>query len=293
VADERPIDDDILDLIERMIRSRTEALAPRDPVERSVDRRGPDRRGLGFTARRKDDAELNRQRRCVLLDYFRRLSHDDLLTKVDGLWLGRATDAELAVLLDCAKNSGMPSPPPSRKRGRPRADQLSPLVPAILDTAMWVEWEELTIALTELSAARRRHRAPANQTRRGTPRSLEHRSACLASPIGQFVERAGLFSEFFDTRAAPGRGLTPQHMAARLLHRDHEQRLTASEAHAREQAAAAPSAQRRAYWQAKATKAAARRRQLASWKTLLNKLQQLRLKKLKQFARTNPKSPTR
>ena len=120
MADERLIDDDVRALIERMIRSRMEPQAARADVVRGADRRRAERRGLGFTARRRDDAQLNRQLRVFLYDYFRRLSHDDLLTKVDGLWLGRATDAELVVLLDCAKESGLPVPAPSRKRGRPR-----------------------------------------------------------------------------------------------------------------------------------------------------------------------------
>ena len=85
--DGRPIDDDILAWF---------AAQRREPERRIGDRRQGDRRGFGFTARRHVEAELNRQLRIFLLDYFRRLSHDDLVRKVDGLWLGRTSNAELA-----------------------------------------------------------------------------------------------------------------------------------------------------------------------------------------------------
>jgi hypothetical protein len=274
VADDgRPIDDDVLALL-GWFGPRREPETPRDHIERSTERRGPDRRGLGFTARRRDEAERNRQLRVFLLDYFRRLPHDDLLTIVDGLWLGLATDAQLVVLLDCAKNAGLPSPPPSRTRGRPRVEQFIPGDPPL---STRYEWRVLTDAFKDFRRERQQHHARVNRTRMGTPRSKAHREACLASPLGQWVDRAGLFVEFFD--AAP-RGdtpaLHPTEMAARLLHHEWRAHLTAVEAHARTKAAHARSDHTRAMWTALAAKAAAHLKQFPTWKTLYRKLKQTR-----------------
>jgi hypothetical protein len=124
LSDEPPIDDDILSLIEHF-RGRSAAPA-RDPVERRTERRVADRRGLGLTARRRDDAERNRQRRTFLLSYLRRLPAETLWAWIDGVWLGCATDAQLDELMQAISESGMQAPAQESRTGRPRTEQFIP-----------------------------------------------------------------------------------------------------------------------------------------------------------------------
>lgn len=121
-----PEDEDVLALIEQI---RARSAAPRDPVARQTERRAYDRRGLGFTARRGDDAERDRQRRAVLLSYLRQLPEEALWLWIDGLWLGCATDAQLDALVRAVQESAsqgasgprpverpaVPKKPPTRK----------------------------------------------------------------------------------------------------------------------------------------------------------------------------------
>ena len=117
-----PIDDDVLALIERFRARSTQK--PREPVVRRSDRRVADRRGLGFTAHRRDDAERNRQQRTFVLSFLRQLPDDTLWAWIDGLLLGGATDAQLDVLVQAVKESGLTLPPKSRPKGRPRETKL-------------------------------------------------------------------------------------------------------------------------------------------------------------------------
>ena len=73
--------------------------------------------------------------------------------------------------------------------------------------------------LKTLSALRQRHHDSRNRNRRGTPRSLEFRDMCLGSAIGQRVNEAGLFADFFDVLHDD---VGPQQMAAKLLLRELE-----------------------------------------------------------------------
>jgi hypothetical protein len=72
-----------------------------------------ERRKLGFTARRARDAELNRRRRAWLLAFLTRLSRQDLLLWIDGMWLGNATDAQLVALAAAAATSEPSDLPPT------------------------------------------------------------------------------------------------------------------------------------------------------------------------------------
>ena len=260
---DRPVDDDVLDLIERM---RTQPAEPaRDHVVRArSERRVADRRGLGFTARRSNEAERNRQLRTVLLSFLRQLPVETLWAWIDGLWLGCATDAHLAVLMQALQESAKQPSATVPRVGR-RAEQL---VPGEHRLATRYDWHVLTEAFKDFSHDRQKHRARSNRKRNGKPLSLVHRESCLASPLGQRVERAGLFTEFFDALPPP----IPTEMAAKLLHYERRAYLTAFETNARAQALQRPSDPSRKVWHAQATKAAALRKQFSTWETLYRKL---------------------
>jgi hypothetical protein len=248
VADIRPGDDDPFESIRAWLK--TNAAAPVVPVSPSA----------------------TLQRRHDLLIFLQQLPPDRLWEWIDGLWLGRAPEAELAVLEECVRESAFLLRPASRRpRGRPKAEQLLPTVPPILNVSIRREWKKRQQALKPFVAYRRKHHSRMNRTRRGTPRSQEWRTACMASPIGQVVERFGLFAEFFDTIH-----LTPQEMAARLLHREEEQRLILTEHLAKGRAASSLSPDTRDYYERVMLTTAAQRRQLGRWKTLYNKLIKLR-----------------
>ncbi len=242
-------DDDVLVLIERT-RAQLAATSARQNVTRQSERRGQDRRALGWAARRDGDADLNQQRRAFLLAYLRRLPYEMLWYWIDGLLLGTATDAQLAALMQAATQSSSTVPTGPRRVGRPPEDGLLPHVHPLLNGSIRYEWRVLRSQLKAFSDARRQHHARMNRTRAGAPRSLARRTTCLASPMGQRVDRAELFAEFFDQTH-----LIPSQMAARLLHREAERSyagLAASDA----------------------AKAAGLRRKLGSWRTLYDKLRQ-------------------
>lgn len=242
--------------------------APPTHHVRGPERRQQDRRHqLGFKARRRDDVERNRRRRAWLVSFLTALPTDTMTMWIDG-WLSVVTDSQLATFVDQATNFLRDAPKP-RRRGRPAA---TGFLPHVSDAGAFIEWCRLTTDLTNLSAARRRHYAPANRTRRGTARSLEHRQACLASAIGQRVDRLGLFADFFDRPTRFAVTLKPQRMAARLLRREAEFFLNTCEARWRERATQAESAEERQYWQAHANWCAAERRRLPSWQRLLDHL---------------------
>jgi hypothetical protein len=236
--------------------------------------RGPERRSRSdrrqpWTPARESDAQVRRARIAWLNAFLRGLPAETLWVWIDGLWLGGASDAALDHLVEAAIASGDPhAVAPRKPPGRPRAKQLLATFPPVPNAEVYDGWCALTRALTHLSAARKRHHAVTNRTRRGGFRSLEWRTACLASPIGEAVEGAGLFVEFFDRAHLTDKMLTPQQMAARLLHHREAQRLRDAEAHARSKAQAAPTAARRQSWVSRATKAAQQRERLGSWKTL-------------------------
>jgi hypothetical protein len=209
-------------------------------------------------ARRADDAALNRQRRAFLLDWLRNQPVETLMAWIDGLWLGQATEAQLAALVHAVEASATPpSPTRPRPRGRPRR-HLSPRLPAA--------WRAATADLAAFSRARGRYHGRMNRTRRGGFRSSEARDKCLASPIGQRVDRAGLFEALFDEPM-----LGPQEMAARLLHRELQMHLSRRRRDARRDAALRPPADRRLQL-ARADAIAAALKTLPTWRTLLNQL---------------------
>ena len=271
-------DGDPFSMIEKT-RGRLEAKARRKQVWRQPERRLRERRGLGFTAQRKDDASVQGQLRASLLAYLRRLPEDTLWRHwIDGLWLGQATEAHLRTLVTAAAQSGRPDQKPrgSRLPGRPpTAHHLLPDVPSILSGSLRYEWRRLRARLVTFCAVRDHHHAPMNRKRNGAPISLEHRNSCLKSAIGQQVERAGLFAEFFDAPRRDDQPLpTPAAMAARLLHRERQRQLTTLEQHARAEAAKAVSDDRRELWAAWATQAAADRQQFPTWRTLYRNLKE-------------------
>lgn len=233
---------------------------------RNQERRRRDRRGLGVSARRDDDRALNRQRRAFLFDFLKRLPADTLWMWIDGAWLGSVTDQQLAALIESAVQSGDPSlATPSRRRGRPRAPEL---LPGHSNASVRHDIRALQHELRELGALRRQHYSKHNFTRGGRTKSSKFREAGLASWIGQVLSGVGLFEAFFDTERVP-----PEEMAVRLLLAAEDRRLMAVEAYAREEAARAPSAERRAWWTHRASQAADHRRRLPQqWKTFHNKL---------------------
>jgi len=257
-----PIDDDILRLIESFRVPSTPSV--RDPVARRVERRVADRRGLGFTARRREDAERNRQQRAFLLSYLRQLPDETLWGWIDGFWLGYATDAQLNALIQAVHESTQLA---ARSRGRTRS-RVEEIIPGEHPLSTRYEWDLLTERFEDFGRARQRHHARTNRKRDGAPRSLASRKACLASPFGQRVDRAGLFNEFFD--AIPR--LIPAEMAARLLHHERRGQLTDLESYARAEAAQAPSAERKEMATI-AARARARLRQFPTWKALYRKLE--------------------
>ncbi len=124
VSDRPPDDDPFTDR-----RAWFDAAATRERVVRGADRRHQERRGLGFAARRRDDVDLNASRRDFLNHYLRHLPATTLHRLIDGLWLGRASDAELSVLVSLAIEPP-PSPRPIRRRraGRPAVHQRSDIL---------------------------------------------------------------------------------------------------------------------------------------------------------------------
>ena len=265
-------EDDLDPYIRRLFPSDVPA---RKPVTRGADRRQNDRRQLGFRACRTDDADLNQRRRTLILWYLRQLPTERLWEWIDGLWLGCATDAQLDALGKAVEDSGPPRLPLGPlPKGRPRVEQI---IPGEHPLATRFEWHVLTEWFKAFGRARQQHHARMNRTRGGAPRSLEHREGCLASSLGQRVDQAGLFAEFFD---APRRldlpHLIPTEMAARLLHYESHARLVAFETTARAEAKKARSNQRRRVWNAQAAKAAVLLKHFPTWKTLYRKLKQTR-----------------
>lgn len=277
--DGRPIDDDVFDLIQQQVRTGLvpEAASPREHVDRQGERRAvADRRGLGFTARRDDDADRNREQRVFLFAFLRRLPDDTLWAWIDGLLLGNATGAQLAMLVDAAEESARAEASRPRAVGRPRADQIlpgasKPLRP-LPNAVVRAEWRIVTKAFKTFANYRQRHHAPMNRARSGAPRSLEHRETCRTSPLGQRVENAGLFAEFFDVTRRDGTAPMPAEMAARLLHREHQHDLTRLAADSRDRAVTAPTDARREFWLAQAADADAALKALPTWRTVYHKL---------------------
>ncbi len=277
-----PSEDDPLAIIETT-RARLQVEARPERIERQPERRISDRRGLGYTARRQDDREWSHQVRAVVSAYLHHLPEETRWNWIDG-WLGTATDEQLVVLLKAVQESAeadrrnLHGP---RRRGRPRKADLIPTTPTkgsladhpvligiaeARNVAIREEWQELRKQLKALSHHRQRHDAPMNRNRL-PPRSLKSRRASLASPIGQRLNRAGLFTAFFNaTEMGPGE------MAARLLRREREQQLATFARHARQQAARARSTERREALLAQGTQANALLKTLPSWRTLFDTL---------------------
>jgi hypothetical protein len=187
-----------------------------------TERRALDRRGNSTTARRREDAERNQRSRALVLAYLSTLSHEDLLLWAKGLWLGNATDAQLAALVDRVRDSAAFVYRTSHERapGRPQSSERIPGVQSIDNAWLRAEWRNLSEQLTILADLRRQHHARPNQKRNGTPKSSQYRDACLESPVGRRVEQAALFDEFFGST-----DLTPAEMAARLLDREVQNQL--------------------------------------------------------------------
>jgi hypothetical protein len=211
----------------------------RGPARRQGERRQP-----GFAARRGEDAELNRQRRAFRAEWLPLLPRDTLRLWIDGLWLGRASDADLtlpvnAVWADLRARTSVTPP----KKGRPRRP---------LDASLRWHWHTLQLELQEFSRLRRQHHARANRSRQfGTQKSPAFRDAALASWIGMIVQEADLFTAFFDETT-----LTPQEMAARLLLHHGHRRLKLAEEHAYTEAQHAMSPDSRELWSHWATRIA-------------------------------------
>lgn len=195
---------------------------------RGGDRRRMDRRGHENTPRRAEDAERNQHRRALLLSFLGTLSHDDLLLWIDRLWLGLATEPQIEALIASVREAPHYAEriASNRATDRPRGTGHMAAGPHALNNA-WLnaEWRNLSEQLTVLASLRRQHQAPVNQKRNGSPKSYEYRNAALASPIGMRVVGARLFDEFFDRPE-----LTPEEMAARLLHREMQTQLETLEA---------------------------------------------------------------
>jgi hypothetical protein len=187
---------------------------------RSPERRRGERREVGglfgLQGRRREDHEFASAGKALLLQYLKTLPIEGLWWWVDWMWLRRLSMGELRILLKAASDIGEPRAP-ARRSGRPNATPSDQEI-------QWL-WNQLHPAFTEFAAARRRHHAVSNHTARGGFASLDHRRGCLASPLGQAVERAGLFVKFFDDDPH----LTPKEMAAWLLHRLYQQQLETRE----------------------------------------------------------------
>jgi hypothetical protein len=171
---------------------------------------------FGLQGRRREDHELSSAGKALLLHYLKALPAEGLWWWVDWMWLRRLSMVELRTLLHAASEIGEPRAL-ARRSGRPKATPPDQEI-------QWL-WDQLHPAFTEFAAARRRHHAASNHTARGGFVSLDHRRGCLATPLGQAVERAGLFAEFFDDDPH----LTPKEMAAWLLHRLYRQQLQSRE----------------------------------------------------------------
>jgi hypothetical protein len=266
-------DDDLVALIEQT-RTWMTANAARAVGRRQAERRGPDRRAPAFASRRGMDTERNHQRRGFLFSCLRQLPEETLWIWIDGLWLGQATQPQIAALMHAATETmaaeATNAARPARRGGRPRADPILPDVHPLLNASIRFEWQELTAQLTALSGARREHHAAMNRTRAGFPRSLTFRDRILASPIGQRVERAGLFAQWFDkTLLTPP---IPNAVEARRRHREKRQQLERLEQWTRAKAARAPGAGDRKDLLARAAEIAARRKNFPGWRTVFDKL---------------------
>jgi hypothetical protein len=269
--------DDVLSLIEQTrawLDARATAPA-RDPVARQAERRVMERRRLGLAAPRKSDAARNRQRRQFLLSYLRQLPEDALWLWIDGLWLGHATEAQLAALVQSAIESaridalkGQRGP---REHRRPRVSRLIAAVHRVHDASLRMEWVRLTQQLKVLSDVRRKYHAPMKGTRGRGSRPLALRRKCLKSPIGQRVNNAGLFGAFFDMTS-----LTPSEMAARLLHDEIQQRLTTVENGVRTKGVMSHGQISPDVSGARATTSAAVLKHLPPWRILYRRLRQKR-----------------
>ena len=240
---------------------------------RAPERRGRDRRGLGFNARRQDDRDVHRRLHDLVLEYVLQLDDNALRTWISRVVFGNVTEAQLAIYFKAiieSERTGIDSAHQGpRPVGPSTGDDRLPGFPDVPVRTLSYQWRVLTRELASFSRARRQHWAKGNVTRQGTPRSLDIRDRCRQSAIGHHVDLAGLFEEFFDAT-----DLGPQEMAARLLHGGFEQRLRAFEQGAREQASQASSPDDREYWSANATAAAAQLQRFPSWRTLFDHLRQ-------------------
>lgn len=232
---------------------------PRHEGPRQPERRRGDRRSLGFQARRADDADFNRRARMLAHYFVRQLPRERLDAWVDGVLLGNATAEQLLVILQSIENNRAVDHARAvrpRRRGRPSA----PLLPGVRDEVVLAEWEGLTKDLKSFSWARQLYRRYGRRT---------HRVTCLASPLGQRVERCGLFTALFDQGHA-----RPGEMAARIMQRECELYWQHVEAKERESAAATLSEQTRDLCLLAAARAVEQQQHIPAWRTLYNKLRQ-------------------
>ncbi len=277
--------DELDDLIER-----TRAWTPRDIPDqerRRAQRRKAERRTASHAARRAEDGERNLAQRRFLFSYLQTLPFDELWLWIDGLWLGQATDAQLAALEQCVAHSADNNAPKKPQLvGRPRlpADSVISGLDPINSSALRAEWADLTLQLHAFSQHREKHHAPMNRTRRGKPISLESRTASLNSLVGQRVHQAELFEKFFEDRE-----LIPTEMAAKLLHHEIRARLTNFATYARARAKSAKSDDSREWWSIEALRATRRLKCLGSSTTLYKKLRATRAQVLRR-ALARPKT---
>jgi hypothetical protein len=152
--------------------------------------------------------------------------------------------------------------PPKRRRGRPRA-RLLPVGPP--DDVVFADWRRTTAALHDLSRLRQRHHARMNRARKLSTkgvtaayavRSVTWRQQAETTETGHRLSRAELFADFFDDQH-----VTPQEMAARLIHKELHDALVAIEG---ETATAVA--------RTRAARATANLKRLPSWRTFYNKL---------------------
>lgn len=262
MSEGKPPDDDIGAFLGWA--ARTYAGSPRTRVERGPERRVRERRALGYTARRENDADLNRKSRQFLFAWLNQLPRDRLMLWLDGVILGNLTDAQLAILVETVEvdNAAETQRTTSKRtgRGRPRD------TPSPSDEYWRTTWHALRDELRTVSRARRNHFGARH--RKGSPRRIDFRGSCRATPIGQRVEQAGLFDRFFDDPA-----MTPSEMAARLIHREIRQHLSAAARTIRKDAEASLSDSRRDQLLRQAARIDADLKALGSPLTLHRKLQ--------------------
>jgi hypothetical protein len=258
-------DDDVRSPIEPT-RARLKEKSAGEHITRQPDRRLEDRRGLGFKSRRKDDTELNRQVRAFLSNHICQLPEETLRLWIDGLWLGTATEAQLAVLVELAQRqrAADSAAPPTKTRGRP------PAAPSLFDEER-ATWRALTDELKPFSRDRENHFNPSNRRGASGQRLADFRRKCRESPIGQRVARAGLFDTFFDDQA-----LGPGPMAARLMHREQRRYLAKLEHVERVKAATAGSQIGRDLSRRRADLAAKVLKRFPTWRAFYDRLRQPR-----------------